>query len=151
MCLRLCPCCKGNGSPCYMEHKARVYSQICTNISRYLHIYMHIYLPIYLYLECSLQSFLVSFPTSPLPALALYRVWQSQAQLLAHTRLLRICRGRYKGREGGRRMLGVMGDGLPKQSAAINDKLDQQCQRQRERNCHTQSERDPQYHGTAHK
>lgn len=64
--------------------------------------------------------------------------------------LLRICQGRYKGRGRGAGcwLLGDMGDGLPKQSAAINDKLDQQCQRQRERNCHTQSERDPQDHGT---
>lgn len=38
-------------------------------------------------------------------------------------------------------MLGDMGDGLPKQSAAINDKLDQQCQRQREKLSHTKRTR----------
>lgn len=78
----------------YIPKSAQIFPDTC------IYICIYIYLHIYLYLECSLQSSLLSLPTSPLPALALYRVWQSQAQLLAHTRLLRICRGRYKGREG---------------------------------------------------
>lgn len=52
--------------------------------------------------------------------------------------------------EEGGRVVRDMGDGLPKQSAAINDKLGQQCQRQREKLSHKhKSERDPQYHGIA--
>lgn len=133
------------------QRVALVYQTIGENKILNLHIHLHIYLSINLHIYLHImRSSLLSFTTFPLPVLALYRVWQTRAQLTCLCACYAYAKEGIKegGRGAGCWVLGDMGDGLPKQSAAINDKLDQQCQRQRERNCHTQSERDPQDHGT---